>query len=55
MHLNIAFDTLDCCLHIWYSSVCIQAKSVCLRERFDVFNKLTPIKCEVMEMNLFSL
>jgi hypothetical protein len=52
MHLNIVFDILDCCLRLWYN---IQAKSVCLGESFDVFNNLTPIKCKVMEMNLFIL
>jgi hypothetical protein len=34
---------------------CIQAKSACLGESSDVFNNLTSIKWEVMEMNLFSL
>jgi hypothetical protein len=55
MHLNIAFVIWDCCLHLWHSSVCIQAKSVCLGEGFDVFNNLTSIKWEVMEINFFSL
>ena len=55
MNLNITFGILDCCLHLWYSSVLYSAKSECLGERFDIFSNLTSMKWEVLEMHNFCL